>query len=182
MSFALSPAFLAHASAYALSAVPYVAFCAFIFSLLALLLLIIIERRIRRLALGRSGTLAESLAVLTREMKEAQEFRVEIEKYLKLVEARLRGALQGVGVVRFNPFSSEGQGGNQSFAAAFLDEGGGGVVFSTLYARDRVSVYAKPVAGGISTFELTDEEKSAIEKAKKAIAEHKKKPVAEQKI
>jgi len=79
--------------------------------------------------------------------------------------------VRGVGVVRFNPFTA--QGGNQSFAAAFLDEQGSGVVLSTLYARDRVGVYAKPVDNGSSSFELTEEEKEAISKAK-AAAQNKK--------
>ena len=102
--------------------------------------------------------------------------RVECGEYhatAPLAEGRLRGSVQGIGVVRFNPFVS-GQGGNQSFAAAFLDERGNGVVFSTLYSRDRVGVYAKPVENGASSFELTGEEKEAITKAKESVAKNKK--------
>jgi len=154
-------------------AAPYIALGALLISLIAVGYAIALKIRLRRLALGRNGSFEESLQILTRENKELKEFRRELEKYLKLAEGRLRGSVQGIGVVRFNPFVS-GQGGNQSFAAAFLDERGCGVVFSTLYSRDRVGVYAKPIENGTSTFELSDEEKEAIAKAHAHIAQHKK--------
>ena len=129
-----------------------------------------------RLALGRGGSIEETISILSRDTKELQTFRAELEKYLKLAESRLRGSLQGISVVRFNPFSGDGSGGNQSFCIALLDERHSGVVLSTLYARDRVGVYAKPIENGVSTFELTKEEQDAVEKATKSIAEHKKRP------
>ena len=156
---------------YIQTATPYIALGALLLSLIAVGYAITLSVRLKRLALGSTGSFEESLAILTRESKEAREFRAELERYLKLAEARLRTSVRGVGVVRFNPFTT--QGGNQSFAAAFLDEQGSGVVLSTLYARDRVGVYAKPVDNGSSSFELTEEEKEAISKAK-AAAQNKK--------
>ena len=150
---------------------PYIALGALLISLIAVGYAIALKIRLRRLALGQTGSFEESLAILTRQAEEAREFRTELERYLKLAEARLRTSVRGVGVVRFNPFTA--QGGNQSFAAAFLDEQGSGVVLSTLYARDRVGVYAKPVDNGSSSFELTEEEKEAIAKAR-AAAQNKK--------
>lgn len=159
---------------YLAVAAPYIAIAAFLLAFIAVVMLLGLRRRLRRLALGRNGSIEESIAVLARDSKEMKEFRAELEKYLKLAESRLRTSVRGIGVVRFNPFTS-GQGGNQSFATAFLDEQGSGVVFSTLYSRDRVGVYAKPVEGGASTFELTDEEKMAIDRAEQQVAKHKAK-------
>lgn len=173
MSGASFESFMQQTAPYLIIAAPYLAAGAFLLALLALVLQLGLRRRFMRLAMGRNGSIEESIAILARDGKEIKEFRAELEKYLKLSESRLRGAVQGVGVVRFNPFVS-GQGGNQSFAAAFLDERGTGVVFSTLYARDRVGVYAKPVEAHGSSFELTDEEKEAIAKAKAAIAQNRK--------
>lgn len=158
---------------YLLLVAPYLAAGAFVLALLCLVLLLLLRRRFKKLALGRSGSIEESIAILLREGKEMKDFRVELEKYLKVAESRLRGSVQGIGVVRFNPFVS-GQGGNQSFCIAFLDEEGSGVVFSTLYARDRVGVYAKPIEKSRSSFELTDEEKEAVALAQRQIAQHKK--------
>lgn len=142
-------------------------------ALVTFFLFIGLRRRLSRLALGRNGSIEESIAILTRENKELKAFRAELEAYLKIAESRLRGSVRGVGLVRFNPFE-QGQGGNQSFALALLDERGSGAVVSTLYARDRVGVYAKPVEGGVSTFDLTPEEKEAIETAKENLTERPK--------
>lgn len=160
---------------YSTVAAPYLAAGALLLALIALFMQLSLRRRFLRLSLGRNGSFEESLTVLAREMKETKEFRDELETYLKHVETRLRGSLQGLGVVRFNPFEGQGQGGNQSFAAAFLDESGNGVVLSTLHVRERALVYAKPVQGGNSPYELTAEEKRALAIAKESVAGHRKK-------
>jgi hypothetical protein len=152
---------------------PYLALLALLLASMAFVMNLLLQKRLKRLALGRSGSLEETISILSRESKDMKIFRSEVEKYLTLTEQRLRGSVQGVGVVRFNPFAN-GQGGNQSFACALLDERGNGVVLSTLYARDRVGVYAKPLTQGASSFELTEEEKEAIAKARNSIAQHKK--------
>lgn len=124
-----------------------------------------LEIKMNKLLSGKATNLDESIVNLTESCEESSKFRKQIEQYLQLVENRLRQSTQGIGTVRFNPFKTAG-GGNQSFAVAFIDECGSGVVFSSLYSRDNVSVYAKPLEKYVSEFELTDEEKEAIEKAK----------------
>ena len=143
---------------------PYLSVAAFVLVVAALFFIITINRRLERLALGRTGSLEESIQILSRNMKETRAFRADLEVYLKNVEARLKTTVRGVGVIRFNPFKDLA-GGNQSFAIALLDEKHSGVVFSALYARDRVSVYAKPIESGKSTFTLTEEEHDAVTKA-----------------
>ncbi|HUD02991.1 MAG TPA: DUF4446 family protein [Candidatus Paceibacterota bacterium] len=168
-------AWLAASQHFLLTGAPYIAAGALLLSFLLLINTALLERRIAKLTLGRNGSFEETVGMLLRETKEMREFRAEVERYLKLVESRLRGSVSGVGLVRFNPFSSDGQGGNQSFAAAFLDEEANGVVLSTLYARNHVGVYAKPLQNGTSTYELSQEEKEAIEKARQSSGRHKKK-------
>jgi hypothetical protein len=167
MSFALPLPYIA-------VAMPFVVVLALVIALVALFMNLSLRRRIARLLLGRSGSIEDSIAMLVREHKEFIEFRSELEKYLKLAELRLRGSIQGVGLVRFNPFGENNTSGNQSFALAFVDERGHGVVFSTLYARDRVGVYAKPIEGGTSTRELSTEESEALKEALEHVAAHKK--------
>jgi hypothetical protein len=170
--------FLTHANFYLSIAAPYVALGAMLIALIAVALLLVVRRRLSKLALGRSGSIEESITILSRDVKEFQKFRGELEQYLKIAEARLRGSVQGVGVVRFNAFAGSttggGAGGNQSFSIALLDEEASGVVLSTLYSRNHVGVYAKPVEKGSSSFELTAEERNAIEQATRTIATHKK--------
>ena len=74
-------------------------------------------------------------------------------------------SLQKVGVVRFNPFQDSG--GDQSFAIALLDQGGSGVVVSSLHGRAETRIFAKQVANGRSTHSLSDEEQQAIREALK---------------
>lgn len=175
MSFASFTLLFAKIAWWLAVAAPYIAAAALLVAIIAVLYAIALKRRFKRLMLGRNGSIEESIAILSRDMKDIKKFRTELEAYLKIAESRLQGSIAGLGVVRFNPFSGDGSGGNQSFAAAFLDEGGHGVVFSSLYARDRVGLYAKPIEKGVSSYELTAEEKEAIAQAKQSIANRKKK-------
>ena len=84
----------------------------------------------------------------------------EIEKEIVLLKEKIKKNIQSIGTVRFNPFSDVG--GKQSFASAFIDEHGDGVVLSSLYSRDKVSVFAKPVKEFKSEYELSGEEKEAL--------------------
>ena len=79
------------------------------------------------------------------------------------LEASTRLALQKVGVVRFNPFQDSG--GDQSFAIAVLDQGGSGVVLSSLHGRAETRIFAKQVSNGRSKHSLSDEEQQAIRAA-----------------
>lgn len=79
------------------------------------------------------------------------------------LEAASRLALQKVGMVRFNPFQDSG--GDQSFAIALLDQGGSGIVLSSLHGRAETRIFAKQVVNGRSTHSLSDEEQQAIKAA-----------------
>ncbi len=144
----------------------------FIVTLLAIIVLfaawlVYMEIRLGRFLRGKNGkTLEDSLITLLNQIKEVEDFRKEMGVYLLGVEKRLRRSVQGVETVRFNPFKDIGTGSNQSFSTAFLDEEGNGVVVSSLYSRDRVSVYSKPLKKHSSEYDLTDEEKEAVAKAK----------------
>ncbi|MAF59812.1 MAG: DUF4446 family protein [Candidatus Pacebacteria bacterium] len=137
-----------------------------IFALL-LLWFVRIETKLRRFTRGSDGkNLEGAVRELSGGQKELEKFKAEMEKYLTNVEKRLQKSVRGISTIRFNPFKGMGAGGNQSFSTAFLNEDGEGVVLSTLYARDRVSMYAKAVENFSSTHELTKEEKEAIEEAR----------------
>ena len=113
-----------------------------------------------------SKNISDSLLHVSNNLKDLQRSKTDIEKYLIEVEKRLNKSIQSVHTVRFNPFHGSGEGGNQSFATAFLNENGDGAVISSLYSRDRVSVFSKPIKNFTSEHEMSDEEKEALEKAK----------------
>jgi len=128
------------------------------------------EWRISKFLKGKSGkSLEETIIKNSADIEKFKEFRKELELYLESVEKRLKESVRGVSTVRFNPFKGTGDGGNISFATAFLDEEENGVVLSTLSTRERLGVYAKPLKGGKSEYELTSEEKEAIQKAREKL-------------
>ncbi len=87
------------------------------------------------------------------------------EHALKL-DKRLMHAIRNVSTMRFKAFDQNAS--NQSFAIALVNELGNGVILSSLHHRDRVSVFAKPIANYVSTHDLTEEEISVLEEAKVA--------------
>ena len=74
-----------------------------------------------------------------------------------------QGAVQHVGVVRFDAF--EDMGGRLSFSAALLDDHGDGVVITSINGRQDTRCYAKHVQNGTSIHNLSDEEEQAIREA-----------------
>jgi len=129
--------------------------------------IIFLEVRITRLTRGKSGAdLEDTLRLVEKDIKSLSEFQTDMEEYLLDVERRLKRSAQGMSTIRFNAFEGTGDGGQQSFASAFLNEHGDGVVLSSIRARDRVGIYAKPIKKYKSEFELTKEEKQAIAEAK----------------
>ncbi len=137
---------------------------------IAVLLGIHTEWRVHRLLRGKSGQSLEDVILKNAtDLEKFKEFRKEIETYLETVEKRLDQSVRAVETVRFNPFKGTGDGGNISFATALLDGKENGVVLSTLYTRERVGIYAKPLTNGKSEYELTGEEKEAIKLAQKKL-------------
>ncbi|HJL55588.1 MAG TPA: DUF4446 family protein [Candidatus Paceibacterota bacterium] len=129
-----------------------------------------LERKVKKFTYGKNGkSLEDSIMTIKGDLNDLEKFRKDMEEYLTQVEKRLRRSTQGIETIRFNPFKGAGQGGNQSFATAFLDENGDGLVISSLYARERVSIFSKPIKKYVSEFELSEEEKKAIDSAKKKL-------------
>ena len=121
--------------------------------------------RFKRVLLGKRGQdLEETLMALVRGMENLDGRLIKAEQTILELDERLKKSIQKVSTVRFNPFRDQGS--NQSFATALMDENGDGVVVSSLYSRDKVSVYAKPLNHYESEYELSGEEREAIEKAK----------------
>ena len=119
---------------------------------------------------GQKGASLESaFNSMQGDIEVLHEFRKDLELYLENVERRLRRSVQAVETVRYNPFKGTGSGGNQSFATALLDEEGNGVVISSLYSREHVSVFSKPLKAHASEYELTDEERTVLDKARESV-------------
>ncbi len=98
--------------------------------------------------------------------KEIKRNRDDAEDLLKLSEKIHQIASRGIqkiGLVRYNPFGDIG--GDQSFAITFLDAYDNGLIISSLHSKEGTRVYAKPIEKGKSSYQLSDEEKKAVEEA-----------------
>ena len=132
--------------------------------LLLVVWVILLERRLKKLSSGKSGaSLEDTITANQASLEELARFRKAVEVELGRINERVKKKLHGAKTIRFNPFAGTGSGGNQSFATALLDEEGSGVVISSLYSREKMSVFAKPVIKRKSEFELTDEEREVLQ-------------------
>ncbi len=147
-----------------------------IYVLLGLIIVLVLwiaklEIRLRKMLRGKDvHSIEDAVVKLHDDIVGLKKFQGESIEYLKNIEARLKRSIQAVETIRFNPFKGSGEGGNQSFATALLSEKGDGVVISSLYSRDRVSVFSKPLKKFTSEFEVTQEEKEVMKTAKESLA------------
>ena len=141
------------------------------FAVLVLASLVIhLEAKLKRLLGGKDAkTLEEAVVSMKNGLTSLNKFKEESLGYYSEVEERLKRSVQAVETIRFNPFKGTGMGGNQSFSTTFINEEGNGVMISSLYSHERISVFSKPLKNYSSEFEMTGEEKEVLEKAKKTI-------------
>lgn len=141
---------------------------------LALIFLVIIligaiirmNNRMSKLLYGTKDiTIEDALHHIIDDLKKSMSIQKTHKELISQINNELLHTISGVGVVRYNPFEGS-SGSNQSFAVAFIDKQGNGVVFSSLYSRERVSVFAKPLEKFTSTHTLTEEELQALGKAR----------------
>lgn len=80
------------------------------------------------------------------------------------LRAEARGSLRHVAVVRYDAFGD--MGGHLSWSLALLDDGGNGVVLTSIHGRSDARGYAKNIAGWTCEQQLSPEEDEAIAHAR----------------
>ncbi len=141
-----------------------------VLSVAELVLIVVMWNKLKRFLINiNSENISDSLESVSTDLTALKSFREEIETYLSGVEKRLRSGVRSVHTVRFNPWQGTGEGGAQSFATAFMNEEGDGVVLSSLYSRDHVSIFGKALKNHGSEHELSQEERQAVEEASKKL-------------
>ncbi len=146
---------------------PYILIYALILIVLILIIWIAyLEHRLGRWWRGKKASDLESVMIAIGNAIDDFEARHGvINEQLTDINRRLKKSVQKVQTLRYNPFRD--QGGNQSFTTALINEEGDGVVISSIYSRDKVGVYGKPVSAYTSEYELTAEEREALDQAKR---------------
>lgn len=133
-------------------------------AILELVLIVNLQKRMKNLFMGtKAQDLEQVINILGHHVEKLEKDRDNTFNHLKKVDQKLADSVRNIETLRFNPFDDAGS--NQSFAIAMLNDNGDGVVISSLYARDRMSVFAKPVNKGKPSQELTIEEDKVFKKA-----------------
>jgi hypothetical protein len=117
---------------------------------------------------GDQRSINDVLSDLDNHLKESKLSLAGLQKTVEDHKRLSLKHLQKAGFIRFNPFTNTG--GDQSFTLAILNGHNDGFVISSLHSRDQTRTFAKPIkAGQGEKFELSKEEKSAVDRAIKGL-------------
>ncbi len=108
--------------------------------------------------------LEELLIQYTKKLNALLQNEKEMQDSIRYMESIVGSCVQKIGVVRYQAIQNMGA--DLSYTVALLDEKDNGVVFNGIYGRDGCYTYAKPIENGKSTYNLSEEEVQAIDKAK----------------
>lgn len=86
-----------------------------------------------------------------------------MEQDISNIRTKLAFAIQKVGFIRYNAFDDMGS--QLSFSIALLDAFKNGFVITSIYGRENVVSYGKPIKDGTSSIPLSAEEMIAIDRA-----------------
>ncbi len=126
-----------------------------------------LKKRLEKLTTGTNGKNLEDAIYQLMDDHLIFQNRIErVEETNGRLDAEMKGAVRGIATVRYNAYQDVG--GKQSFATAILCEDGSGTVISSIYARERMNVYAKPIKDFGSEYELSAEEARALKEAAKS--------------
>ena len=137
-----------------------------VLGLLIGLIALVSVRRMRRdvTLLAADGDADSFLAAVARKTEEVQGLRREVDDLSALLartRTELADALRHVSVVRYDAFGD--MGGRLSFSAALLDDGGDGLVLTSIHGRAETRSYIKGIKSGASEASLSPEELQAIQ-------------------
>ncbi len=125
-----------------------------------------ISKRAKQLFSDKTkGNLLEIIEKYLKDVKDVEDHCFKLDKEILNVKEMAQKGLYKTGFVRYNPFGDVG--GNQSFSLALLNEKNSGYVISSIHSREGTRVYSKSVTNGDPDYNVSEEEKKAIEVAKK---------------
>lgn len=136
-------------------------------ALVAAVLALIAARSARRqlaalIREGEESSTGQLVKILAETAEQGLQLRAGAERIAQLESAAER-AVSRVGHVQFQAYDDAGTG--QSSSLALLDDGGSGVVITTLHARVGTRIYVKRLLRGESETVLGEEERAAIDAA-----------------
>jgi uncharacterized protein YlxW (UPF0749 family) len=126
-----------------------------------------LSRKYKKFMRGSKDKNIEELIMdLMAKADDAREEAREINALYKDMDGRLNKCVQKVSIVRYKAFDDIGSAA-LSFSIALLDAQDDGVIITGIYGRSECTTYAKPINKGIAKYDLSNEEKQALEDAMK---------------
>ncbi len=120
-----------------------------------------LSKKIRKMSNGKNSESLESIIIENNELgKTMRQKHENIEQNIIQLKSELAKTIKNISIVRFDALGDAS--GMQSFAIGLTDSYKNGIVISSMYTRDRMSVFAKEIIKGESNHKLTEEEKQAI--------------------
>ena len=139
-------------------------------AVLALLVVLLLWRRVARVQAAQSAVLAggrgdllEFVVSLQTRVDDLHRAVDEVAAALSRVDRRVDGAVTNTAVVRYDAY--EGTGGQQSASVAMLDATRTGTVVTAIQGRDYARIYMKELDRGQASIALSPEEAEAVERA-----------------
>jgi hypothetical protein len=143
-------------------------------ALIALLWVVVLAMKLRRIRQAQRTILGEEETDLAAHAASLQEAFVQLRDWVEEVAAGLEGRVSGAelrmdgciahtSVVRYDAMNELS--GQQSSTVALLDERRTGVVISSILHRDQARLYVKRVREGNPEYELSPEEQQAVDEA-----------------
>ncbi len=132
-----------------------------IVSAFTLVLHLILYVRLKKLfKSGKSQNIDDILVAYRVAIEDIYESLDKTQEVINNHEDRIKKSATTPKTIRFNAWGD--MSGAQSFTTKITDEEGNGVIMSTLYARDKTSIFAKPIKNWSAEQELSDEEKELL--------------------
>lgn len=149
----------------------YITVGTLILLIISLFLLIVVfkslnrlEKKYRKIMRGANNkNLEEVLVSYLDTIDEMKESNDEIKKICKETTEMTRSCIQKVSIVRYKAFEDVGS--DLSYSIALLDANNDGVLITSIYGRNESTTYAKPIDKGISRYDLSEEEETALQQA-----------------
>lgn len=113
--------------------------------------------------LGEGKSIEEDLENYMYRVERIEKQHAEILGNIKSIEYNIESCFQKIGMVRYSAYKDNGS--DLSFAIALLDNNNSGIILNGIYSRELSNIFAKPVEKGTCKYNLTEEEKKALEQA-----------------
>lgn len=121
------------------------------------------KRRYMQMFGDTGQTVEEAMMESKNQAQTASQTVQDMQHRVEQLESRQHRNFDRLGMVRFNPFGDTGA--DLSFSLAVLNDMGDGWVMTSLWGREEVRVYAKPIEAKDSRYALSQEERQAIDMA-----------------